>query len=198
MIREIRRESEHAEVARLMRRSFGTVARELGLTEESAPTNPAFVTVERLRAFLKRGAKLFGLFDQGEIIGCVAIEPSEDAAPGGTAAAVAGAAGAEGVYYLERLAVAPERRHCGHGSALLAYAVDRIQKAGGRVVSIALIDDNRVLKEWYREKGFVETGRRRFDHLPFEVCFMSRKLAAGKMPRRRRSSASPRERGAEN
>ena len=32
------------------------------------------------------------------------------------------------------------------------------------------------LKSWYRRRGFHETGKREFKHLPFVVCFMEKNL----------------------
>jgi hypothetical protein len=52
----------------------------------------------------------------------------------------------------------------------------RIAENGGTVASIALMDNNKKLKQWYRGKGFVQTGRRTFEHLSFAVCFIARKL----------------------
>ncbi|MEJ6951365.1 hypothetical protein [Natronospora cellulosivora (SeqCode)] len=41
-----------------------------------------------------------------------------------------------------------------------------------KVLKIGVINENKVLKEWYIDLGFLETGRKNFSHLPFEVCFM--------------------------
>ncbi len=82
----------------------------------------------------------------------------------------------ERTFTIERLAVAPEARHRGFGALLLSYALNRITENGGTVASIALMDNNEVLKQWYQGKGFAQTGRRTFEHLPFAVCFMAGKL----------------------
>jgi hypothetical protein len=46
----------------------------------------------------------------------------------------------------------------------------------GKKVSVGIIDENLVLKNWYRDYGFVQTDIRRFEHLPFVVCFMEKEL----------------------
>ena len=145
----------------LLRASFGTVARDFGLTEENAPTNAAFTTLANLRAHVGDGMGLFGLFDGHVLLGCVALKQAK-ANPQ--------------VQYVERLAVAPAHRHRGLGSQLLAFALEEAARRGAVTASIGLIDENEVLKSWYRAKGFVQRERRRVPHLPFTVCSMTKAL----------------------
>ena len=162
MIRALGSAADIPALAGVLRRAFGTVADTYGLTEMNAPTNPAFVTPEKLKEYLRKPVTVFGLFDSGTMIGCVAVEPSGKA---------------DGVYYVERLAVLPEHRHCGHGSALLLHALAAISEGGGTCASIGIMNQNERLKQWYEARGFAETARRTFAHLPFEVCFMSREIS---------------------
>jgi ribosomal protein S18 acetylase RimI-like enzyme len=159
MIRRIESPEELQECVQALREAFGTVALELGLTEANAPTNPAFVTVESLKEFLRRPAELYGRFVGGRIVGCVAIERSGEAAD---------------TFYIERLGVRPADRHKGYGAELLGIALLTIQARGGREASVGIIRDNERLRHWYLEQGFRVTSYRRFAHLPFEVCFMAR------------------------
>jgi diamine N-acetyltransferase len=145
----------------LLRSAFGTVAMDFGLTEESAPTNAAFTTMENLQTHVQQGMALYGMYCDSSLIGCVAIKKSK---------------GNELVFYIERLAVAPDRRHFGLGGQLLMFAIDTIRKGGGRTASIGVMDNNERLKEWYRSRGFVQHDCRRIAHLPFKVCFMSMEL----------------------
>ncbi len=62
------------------------------------------------------------------------------------------------IYYIERLAVNPNHRHHGFGDRLLNHAFDYIKGNEGTVASIGLMDNNTVLKELYKIKGFIETG----------------------------------------
>jgi ribosomal protein S18 acetylase RimI-like enzyme len=78
----------------------------------------------------------------------------------------------EGTYYIEKVAVHPDRRHQGVGRELMDFAARRIRELGGKRISIALIDANTRLKDWYRDQGFVETSTKDFPRLPFRVCFM--------------------------
>jgi diamine N-acetyltransferase len=44
------------------------------------------------------------------------------------------------------------------------------------VISIGIIDEHTVLKQWYRKLGFTEVNRKKYDHLPFTVCSMEKRL----------------------
>jgi len=162
MIRKIRSEAECAEVLGVLRESFGTVAEQYGLTETVAATNPAFITKDRLEEYMNKPVEMFGLFLDEKMIGCVAIESSKNR---------------PGVFYIERLAVVPSERHHGHGASLLSYALGRIGERGCHSASIGIMNENRVLKEWYQRQGFIETERKKLAHLPFEVCFMSKEIS---------------------
>jgi len=41
-----------------------------------------------------------------------------------------------------------------------------------------MIDGHTVLKEWYKSLGFVQTATKKFERLPFLVCFMEYDLSA--------------------
>jgi ribosomal protein S18 acetylase RimI-like enzyme len=157
----IQSEPEIAACALLLREAFGTVAKEFGLTEANAPTNPAFITAPKLGDYLKKPVTLYGLLVDSELAGCVAVERSKEQTD---------------VYYIERLAVHPTQRHRGYGRKLLGFALDTIRRNGGTVASIGIMNNNEVLKKWYLLQGFVETELKRFPQLPFEVCFMSRTI----------------------
>ena len=147
----------------VVRAAFQTVADDLGLTEQSAPTNPAFMTLERLREARGRGVRMFAALDgegaSAAPVGFVALERSRRG---------------PGVLYLERLAVLPAHRHRGLGRALMDHAFAQARAAGAERISIGIVDEHAVLKRWYLAYGFVETGTRRFEHLPFTVCYMEK------------------------
>lgn len=140
---------------RIVRTAFATVAARLGLTVGNCPTHPSFITIEGLEKIRDAGMTLFGLFEGDEQAGFVAVEDA-----GG------------GVWYLEKLAVLPERRRAGYGERLVRHALEYIRSRGGRTVSIGVIDEDLPLRRWYARFGFVATARKRYPHLPFAVCFM--------------------------
>jgi ribosomal protein S18 acetylase RimI-like enzyme len=104
-----------------------------------------------------KGVVMYGAYRDNACVGFVAVEKAND-----------------DVFYMERLAVLPEYRHNGYGRELIGFVTDYVGNNGGKKVSIGIINENRRLKDWYISCGFVETGTRKFEHLPFEVCFMER------------------------
>jgi ribosomal protein S18 acetylase RimI-like enzyme len=165
MIREIADESGLRRSVAVLRESFAPVADEFGLTEKNCQTNPAFITRARLEALRKKGVEFFGLYEDGVQIGFVALEKAEG-----------------GVYYLEKLAVAPAHRHKGHGKRLVEFACEYAFSAGATTLSIGIIDGHTVLKAWYKTLGFTETGTKDFPHLPFIVRFMGKSLEEAGAP----------------
>ena len=155
MISLVQSQKDIENSAAVLRRAFGTVALDFNLTPENCPTNPAFCTSEHLVKMQKRGIVLYKL--TGKQIGFIAIEKSQKES---------------GIFYIERVAVLPENRHGGYGRQLMDFAMEQIRDQGGERISIALIDGHTVLKKWYKDQGFRETGTKDFVHLPFRVCFM--------------------------
>ena len=150
-------EEDVSAVLKVLNLSHGTIARDFNFTKEDNPTNNAFIDEKTLREQLKNGIALYGLKMENRLVGCIAIEKSKREAD---------------TYYIEKVSVLPEFRHQGIGVRLMDFATDKIKNAGGKMISIALIDSNSKLKKWYLSQGFVETGFKDFEHLPFRVCFM--------------------------
>lgn len=141
----------------VIRRAFLTVANEFNLTEENCPTNGAFIKIGKLREMKEKGIAMFGLSVNNEQVGFVAIEKANDE-----------------VFYIEKLAVLPKFRHNGFGRKLMDFAFGYVKNNNGKKVSIAIINENKILKDWYADYGFTETMVKEFAHLPFKVCFMEK------------------------
>ncbi|MBN2535155.1 MAG: GNAT family N-acetyltransferase [Spirochaetales bacterium] len=159
MIEEIRPESDLSRCVHVLACSFKTVAEEFHLTEQNAPTNPAFLTIDRLQEYLKKNITLYGYYKEKELIGCIAIEKSHTE---------------NRTFFIERLAVIPEQRHKGYGRELIQFALKKIKERKGDKASIGIINENKRLKEWYIKIGFREVSVKTFSHLPFEVCFLEK------------------------
>lgn len=159
-IREISNAASIAESALVIRNSFRTVARDFNLTKENCPTHSSFTTAAALHVS-KGKMEFFGGFLGGEQIGFVALEKA-----------------GEKLYYMERLAM-PRYRHRGYGTSLVEFIANRVWAAGGGKISIGIIDESLVLKNWYKRLGFNETSTRKFGHLPFTVCFMEKDIGPG-------------------
>ena len=144
----------------MIRKSFSTVAREFGLTRANCPSHPAFVPVAKLRELQSNGVKFFGVYLNGEEVGFVAIEKNSS----------------KSVYFMEKLAVVPLLRHRGYGRHLVEFTINYVKDQGGKKLSIAVIDEHTILKEWYKKLGFKEIETKKFKHLPFTVCYMEKKI----------------------
>lgn len=155
-IRELNKEKELNDLLLVIRESFLTVAKELNITEHNAPTNPAFLTMEKLLKSIDNKVEYFIASENNKICGCVGIQKGRE----------------ENTYYIERLAVLPAYRHKQYGKKLLDKAVEEIKIRKSEYISIGIINENIRLKEWYINYGFIEKGTKRFEHLPFTVCFL--------------------------
>lgn len=142
--------------AAVIRDAFITVAHDFNLTKETSPTNPAFIEAESLRAMHEKGVELYIAFEDGKPVGFAALEKA-DSRTG----------------YLEKLAVLPDCRHKGYGKKLVDFIFHRAKELGLEQISIGIVNENTVLKNWYISLGFKETGLKTFPHLPFQVCFMA-------------------------
>ena len=154
IIREIQ-DNELKGSLEVIRKSFGTVAKDFGLTKENCLTNGAFIEIERLVSDISKGIKMFGLFVNNEQMGFVAVAKQNGS-----------------IYEIEKLAVLPSYRHLGYGKVLMDFTRQYIKSQNGEAIVIGIINENRILKQWYSAYGFVEIGTKVFSHLPFTVCFM--------------------------
>jgi ribosomal protein S18 acetylase RimI-like enzyme len=77
---------------------------------------------------------------------------------------------------MDKLAVLPEYRHKGYGRRLVEFVLDDVKRHKGERVALGIINESTVLKNWYIGNGFAETGTKKFEHLPFTVCFMEKSL----------------------
>lgn len=95
----------------------------------------------------------------GSPSGCVALERASDQE-----------------IYVERLSVVPEKRRHGAGVRLVAHVLGEAANLGVDALGIGIIDEFTELKTWYKSLGFEEVGVKHFEHLPFQVSFMTRRV----------------------
>lgn len=143
-------------VAAVIRRSFADVARRFNLTAENCPKHPSNCTRNWVKADMDRGVTYYLMVSKNGPVGCVALEPVD-----------------RNTCYMERLAVVPEMRHQGLGAALFNHFLKEAAAMEIKKIGIGIISQQHELKQWYQKLGFVETGRKTFSHLPFEVAFLT-------------------------
>lgn len=136
-----------------------TVATDFNLTPKNAPTHAAFIKFADLLKMRDKGIAMFGLFESGVQAGFVAVERA-----GG------------GVFYVEKLAVLPAYRHRGYGMAMIDFVYEYVKLKNGSLISIGIMDNHSVLKNWYQTCGFTVTGIEEVKRLPFKVCFLERRF----------------------
>jgi len=152
-------ETDLPAVLDVIHRSFATVAEEFSLTRENCPNHTSFLPMEKLMNHYNWGWLMFGLYDKDQLIGYFSLSEEKD-----------------GAYELHNLSVLPEYRHKGAGKLLLAHAKETVREKGGRKITIGIIDESTLLKNWYAENGFVYTGSKKFAHLPFTAGYMEQVL----------------------
>ncbi|MCL2004267.1 MAG: GNAT family N-acetyltransferase [Oscillospiraceae bacterium] len=156
MIKQLTR-SDLSVAAEVVRISFATVAEAFGLTEQNCPRHPAFaVTEERLQGFFGKSCRMYGLFEDGKMVGYTALSDQGD-----------------GVYGIHNLAVLPGYRHKGYGKRLLDVCKRQVMASNGVNIKIEIIEDNTMLKDWYLANGFRALGTERIEQLPFLVGFLA-------------------------
>jgi len=143
----------------VIRNSFATVAEELGFTEENCPGHTAFMKLDRLERDFEFGNPMYAYVRDDSFAGFVSLRPMEDSCE------------------MKLLCVLPEYRHDGIGRALFDH-VKRIASGEFKKnkMTIGIIDESAVLKTWYANLGFTQTGTQKFEHLPFTVGFMEMPL----------------------
>lgn len=140
----------------ILSNSHHDVAKRLKLTKENCPKFLGFCAEQRVKNDFEKGIKYYILEQNHQSLGCIALEKAS-----------------QDVCYLERLAVLPEHRKKGYGKMLVNHLFEQAGKVGAKKVEIGMISKDRKLKDWYKKLGFVQTATKKFDHLTFEVAFLS-------------------------
>lgn len=154
MIFEVER-GELAECLLVIHQSFATVAEEFGLTKENCPKHTSFIPLSFLKTQMDWGWHMYGLYAGKKIIGYMSLSKE-----GG------------GDFELHNLAILPEYRHRGFGKQMLDFAKEKVMSLGGASIKVGIIEESTVLKDWYIANGFVPTGTKKFDHLPFTSGYL--------------------------
>ena len=158
MIRNIVR-AEIETCVQVIRKSFETVAQEFNLTQVNCPAHTSFIKAEKLYRQYDEGRLMFACLDNGTIVGYFSLVKIN----------------AES-YELNNLAVLPEYRHKGYGKEMVSFVKEKAKELGSIEIVIGIIDENRRLKKWYENLGFIHTGTKISEYLPFTIGFMKADL----------------------
>lgn len=146
-------------ITAIVRESFRDVALRFGLTADNCPKHPSNCQLAWIEAAVEKGVAFFILEADRRPIGTIALEQAD-----------------AGTGYLERLAVLPSCRRRGLGRRLVEHAISDAMALNLKRIDIGIISAQAELQRWYENFGFVALRQAVFDHLPFEVLFMSKTL----------------------
>ncbi len=59
---------------------------------------------------------------------------------------------------------------------LLENAYIKAKEMGYKKMSIGIIEENKILRKWYEDNGFIHIGTKKFDFFPFTCGYMKRDL----------------------
>jgi predicted N-acetyltransferase YhbS len=120
------------------------------------------INTESMQSLMEKG-KFLVADDGGSVAGCVYVELRGEHA------------------YLGLLSVDPERQKVGLGSTLMNAAEEFCKNAGSRFMDLRIVNLRRELPEFYRHRGYAETGTAPFtpginSKLPCHFVEMSKPL----------------------
>lgn len=83
---------------------------------------------------------------------------------------------ADGVCKLDDIIVLPEYRQSGYGKELLDFCKQTAKELGATKVALGMIDENKRLRKWYEDNGFINIGYTKYEGAPFTVGNMEWEL----------------------
>lgn len=137
----------------IFHQGYETVAIEFGLTEGNCPDRGrASLPYEELLEEFENGTLMFGYYCEEKLLGFLGMKMRDD-----------------GVCKLDDIIVLPEYRRHGYGKELLDFCKQSAKRLGAGKVALGMIDDNKRLRKWYEDNGFVNVGYKKYDGAPFIV-----------------------------
>ena len=152
-------EQNISECVNVIRESFSTVANEFGFTPTNAPGFTAFsMTEEKLKnQLLEEHRLMFAFYEQENILGfySLALQDNNECE-------------------LNNLCVLPSARHKNIGKKLLEHAFQSAKELNCTKMNIGIVEENKILRNWYESFGFIHKGTEKFDFFPFTCGYMEK------------------------
>lgn len=158
MIKEVKVQ-DIPECVNVIKESFITVANEFGITEVNAPGFTAFsITEDKLqKQLIEEHRLMYAFYDNEIIVGyySILLQGNDECE-------------------LNNFCILPSYRHKGAGKELLMNVFDVAKGLGCNKINIGIVEENKILKKWYENFGFVHTGTKKFDFFPFTCGYMEK------------------------
>lgn len=143
----------------LIKESFASVADKFNITKENAPNYVAFSTTpDKLTEQYLSGREMYIYVLDERIIGYFSLNFYDNASE------------------LCNLCVLSEYRHKKIGGDLLQFAIQRVKSKQVDKLTLSIVEENAVLKEWYSSFGFIHTHTKKYDFFPFTCGYMELQL----------------------
>ena len=132
---------------------YETVAIEFGLTEENCPDiGRASLPFHKLISEYENGTMMFAYLANGGMVGFLGMKMLDSETCG-----------------LDDIIVLPAYRRKGYGTELLAFCIQKAREIGAKKIRLGMIDNNKKLRKWYEDHGFVNVGYKQYNGTPFTV-----------------------------
>ena len=152
MIRQINK-TDLYDCLNIFHHGYETVAVEFGLTEENCPDRGrASLPYHKLLIEFENGTLMFGYYLNEKIVGFLGMKMNN-----------------VDTCKLDDIIILPEYRQNGYGKELLAFCKQKAKELGAKKVMLGMIDDNKRLRKWYEDNGFINIGYKKYEGTHFTV-----------------------------
>jgi predicted N-acetyltransferase YhbS len=146
-------------MARIIRKAFGPVARQWGITREKLPNYAGFETAAHLRKHMaERRITMFVLYEDDLAIACGGCSPDEEVPSKG---------------WLNRVAVPPAHQGKGRGKLLVRLLEEELRKRGYLRVRLGCLPH---LQGFYEALGYEVMGSWHIEDWPADLLCMEHDL----------------------
>lgn len=149
-------ESELEECLEVIHKGYKTVADQFGLNDDNCPDScGATLKYEKLLASYNKGKKMFAYFWDNKVVGFLIIHIVDNIS-----------------IKIEDIVILPEYRNIGIGTEMIDYLKQFCNVNGFTKLTLDMIDDNIMLKNWYIKRGFCESHKVKYPKAPFAIGYM--------------------------
>lgn len=146
-------------MARIIRKAFGPVARQWGISREKLPNYASFETAAHLRKHMvERRITMFVLYEDDLAIACGGCSPDQEVPSKG---------------WLNRVAVPPANQGKGRGKLLVRLLEEELRKRGYLRVRLGCLPH---LQGFYEALGYEVMGSWHIENWPADLLYMEHDL----------------------